>query len=172
MKDFKLPIFGLMVLLIAGVSLAAAGKARIRSTEGNDLGGSVTLEDTKKGLKISATFKNVSPGKHGFHIHQFGDCGNMGKNAGGHYNPGKTKHGHLLNDGKKKAHMGDLGNVEIRKNWTGALDVVVPGLTLQGKKYSVAGRAFILHQKPDDFGQPTGNAGGRIGCAPILLTSE
>ena len=36
--------------------------------------------------------------------------------------------------------------------------------------HAVAGRAFILHEKQDDFGQPTGNAGGRIGCGKIDTT--
>ncbi|MBI4430987.1 MAG: superoxide dismutase family protein [Candidatus Omnitrophica bacterium] len=30
-------------------------------------------------------------------------------------------------------------------------------------------RAVILHEKEDDFGQPTGNAGGRIACGKIGL---
>ncbi|MBI2167628.1 MAG: superoxide dismutase family protein, partial [Candidatus Omnitrophica bacterium] len=46
---------------------------------------------------------------------------------------------------------------------------VVPGLTLKEGEYAVAGRALILHEKEDDFGQPTGNAGGRIACGVIQL---
>jgi len=152
---------------------ALQGEAKIKGTApGSDISGVVKLQDTKKGLKITASVENAPPGHHGFHIHQFGDCGNKGKNAGGHYNPHKTKHGHFGKDGKKMAHMGDLGNIKVEKDGIGTLDTVVKGLSLSGGKYSVGGRALILHAKPDDFGQPTGNAGGRIGCAPIVITGN
>jgi Cu-Zn family superoxide dismutase len=36
----------------------------------------------------------------------------------------------------------------------------------------VGGRAIILHEKMDDFSQPTGNAGGRIGCGTIIVTGN
>ncbi|MBI3323135.1 MAG: superoxide dismutase family protein, partial [Candidatus Omnitrophica bacterium] len=34
------------------------------------------------------------------------------------------------------------------------------------------GRSLILHEKVDDFGQPLGNAGGRIGCGVIRIVGE
>lgn len=70
------------------------------------------------------------------------------------------------------AHAGDLGNIEIGADGTGTLEVTIPELCLTGCKYSLEGKSVILHEKEDDFGQPTGNAGGRIGCGPILLSSE
>ena len=163
---------GFVAALGAAGALAATGEATITgTTEGSDISGAVTLEDTKKGLKISATLENVPPGKHGFHIHQFGSCADSGKAAGDHYNPKKKPHGNVIEDGIGKAHGGDLGNVEIGDDGKGTVDVTVEKLSLQGR-YGVAGRAFVLHASPDDFGQPTGNAGGRIGCGTIALTGE
>ena len=35
----------------------------------------------------------LSPGLHGFHIHETGDLSDECRGAGGHYNPGGTNHG-------------------------------------------------------------------------------
>ncbi len=153
---------------------AAEGVAVIKGTSSDSLiSGEVKFKETKKGLTVEAKLKNVpKTGKLGFHIHENGSCDDMGKAAGGHYNPMGTPHGLLAKDGEHKAHAGDLGNVEIAADETGVLKGFLPGVTLQGGKYNVAGKAVILHEKQDDFGQPTGNAGGRIGCGIIQVKSE
>jgi len=53
------------------------------TAEGSVLTAEVSLQDTETGLLIEASFKNAPPGKHGFHIHQFGSCSDSGKAAGG-----------------------------------------------------------------------------------------
>ena len=60
--------------------------------------------------------------------------------------------------------------VTIDADGSGSLEVELDGMNLSSSSYAVAGRAFILHAKPDDFGQPTGNAGARIGCGSIVIT--
>lgn len=129
--------------------------------------GDVSLTETETGLLVEASLKNVPAGKHGFHIHQTGSCEDGGKAAGGHFNPDDTPHGYLPKDGLENAHAGDLGNIEISEEGTGSLSLTVAGLTLDEAQYGIAGRGIILHAQEDDFGQPTGNAGGRIGCGVI-----
>ena len=153
----------------AGRPLAGSGTATLKGTEANSpISGKVTFRETAEGLKVHAEFQNAPPGKHGFHIHENGDCGDGGKAAGGHYNPEGAPHGFLSKDGLGHVHAGDLGNIDIAADGTGMLDEVIPGLTLKGAKYNILGRSVILHEKEDDFGQPTGNAGGRIGCGVIV----
>ena len=65
-----------------------------------------------------------------------------------------------------------MGNLQVGPDGTAKVDVVIPGLTLAGAPPSAGGRAFIVHEKGDDFGQPTGNAGGRVGCGTILVTGN
>ena len=143
----------------------------IGTTEGSSLSGKGTLEETPKGLKLMIELSNVPPGKHGFHIHEVGSCLDKGNAAGGHYNPDKVPHGDVMKSGFSQAHPGDLGNIEINSKGKGKLEVTIPGLSLtRGERYNVAGKSVILHEKKDDFGQPTGNAGGRIGCGIILPT--
>ena len=40
-------------------------------------------------------------------------------------------------------------------------------LTVGPGEMSVVGRGIVVHAKVDDWSQPTGNAGGRIGCGVI-----
>ncbi len=161
-----------LTLLVIGLSArgwAATGVAEIKGTTDNSPIGTVHFEDTAAGLQIRAQLANVSPGMHAFHIHEFGSCVDMGKAAGGHYNPEHAPHGQVLKDGVQHAHAGDLGNIKAEANGSASLQVTLPGVTLAEGKYTVGGRAVVLHEKVDDFSQPVGNAGGRIGCGPILL---
>lgn len=168
MKNKFFGLFVLSLLMSYGLAFAATGVADIKGTKtGSNLSGKAVLTDTPQGLKISLSLENVPPGKHGFHIHENGSCADEGKAAGGHYNPEGVPHGLLFKDGFEHAHAGDFGNIEIRPSGSGKFETVAKGLTLTGGKYNVAGKAFILHEKEDDFGQPTGNAGGRIGCGVI-----
>jgi Cu-Zn family superoxide dismutase len=108
----------------------------------------------------------VEPGEHGAHVHEKGDCSAAdGASAGGHFNPHSKDHGL---PGAEKRHLGDLGNINIGKDGKGSLDITAPGANLKpNDPASFVGRAIIVHSKKDDGGQPTGNAGGRIGCGVI-----
>jgi len=154
---------------------AETGKAVIQGTSaGSKVSGTAKLTDTRQGLKVVVNVAGVPPGKHGLHIHEKGECGDQGKAAGGHFNPAGAPHGYLPKDGPAKAHAGDMGNLEVGPDGTGVATVLLPGVSLKetGSAPSVSGRAIIVHEKVDDFGQPTGNAGGRIGCGVIETTKE
>ena len=161
-----------MVAALMGASQASAasGKAVIQATKpGSAVSGEATLTETNGGLRVSVQVRNVSPGKHGLHIHDRGSCEEAGNAAGGHYNPSNAPHGFLPNDGFTKAHPGDLGNIKAGKDGKGRLKLTLKNVRLQEGAYTVANRAIVLHEKVDDFGQPTGNAGGRIGCGVITI---
>lgn len=141
-------------------------QAKIMAKSDSKLDGTVMLSPTEKGVKIVVNVSGVEPGKHGVHIHEKADCSAPdAKSAGGHFNP--AGHDHAL-PAKSPRHLGDLGNIEVKQGGTGRLEVVREGANLQeGDEHSFLGRALIVHAKEDDGGQPTGNAGGRIGCAEI-----
>lgn len=154
---------------------AATGKAVIEgTTDGSRVSGRATLKDTPQGLRVVVKVAGVPPGAHGLHVHEQGDCGDHGNAAGGHFNPVGVPHGFLPKDGPTKAHAGDMGNIEVSSKGSGKTTVILPGVSLKGTSGtpSVEGRAVILHEKADDFGQPTGNAGGRIGCGVIVVTGK
>ncbi len=103
---------------------------------------------------------------HGFHIHEYGDCSAPdGSSAGSHYNP--EGHQHAGPDAPQR-HAGDLGNLTSDENGKAKLELTLDGLTINGTKNPIIGRAVIVHEKADDLqSQPTGDAGGRIACGVI-----
>jgi Cu-Zn family superoxide dismutase len=133
---------------------------------GSQLAGSGTLTETGEGVSVSLALENVPPGEHGAHVHEKGDCSAPdAASAGGHFNP--ASHPHAL-PASSPRHLGDLGNINIGADGKGTIDILAPGANLKpNDPSSFLGKAIIIHEKKDDGGQPTGNAGGRIGCAPI-----
>lgn len=132
---------------------------------GSQASGTVTFAKTPQGLRIMAQISNLSPGPHGFHIHEFGDCrAPDATSAGGHFNPGHTSHGAPDADTR---HVGDLGNITADTSGTAMMDAVITGLHLDGSE-SIIGRSVIVHAEPDDLKtQPTGAAGARLACGVI-----
>jgi len=163
----------LVTYLNTANAYAERGLARIRALQpGSMLSGRAIITEDTNGLKIKVNVFDVPKGIHGIHIHEFGDCEGDGSAAGSHFNPEGAPHGMITKDGIHKAHAGDLGNIDASQDGSGSLEIVVPNLTLLFGLHSVAGRSVILHENADDFGQPVGNAGGRIGCGTITIVGE
>jgi len=152
----------------AVVALAAAptkAVAVLHPTQGNSVEGSVTFTKADAGLKVNVHVTGLTAGKHGFHIHEFGDCSAAdGASAGGHFNPSGEPHG-APTDAQR--HTGDLGNIEANAAGVADLEYTDSRAALDGPN-SVLGRGVIVHSGADDLKtQPTGNAGGRLACGVI-----
>ena len=120
-----------------------------------------------KSTIIKGIIRGLTPGKHGFHIHEFGDLSNGCESAGAHYNPDGVEHGSL-----EQGHVGDLGNIIADKSGTARFQIKANRVTLT----EVVGRAIVIHADEDDLGRggdeeslKTGNAGDRVGCGVIRL---
>jgi Cu-Zn family superoxide dismutase len=141
--------------------------AVVHGTKGNEkVMGVVKFTDTGAGVKVVADIEGLEPNsEHGFHVHEFGDCSDMEKamSAGGHYNPEKHQHG---KPGDPNSHVGDMGNIKADASGKAHIELTLGAATVSGKN-ALLGRGVILHAKADDFSQPVGNAGGRIGCGVI-----
>ena len=116
---------------------------------------------------IKGIVKGLTPGKHGFHIHEFGDLSKGCESAGAHYNPDGVEHGSL-----EQGHVGDLGNIIADKSGTARFQIKAERVELS----DVVGRAIVIHAEEDDLGNggneeslKTGNAGERVGCGVIRL---
>ncbi|WP_373232186.1 superoxide dismutase family protein [Cohnella sp.] len=129
--------------------------------------GHVNLSQGDKGVNIHVEASKLTPGKHGFHLHEKAIEGNDFKTAGGHYNPTGKKHGFHNPDGH---HAGDLQNLEVKADGTVKGDFVLEGVTLkQGKNASIWGKSLIIHADEDDgITDPSGNSGDRIAGGSIL----
>ncbi len=164
--------------LLAGAVLAVAGAvsaapvtkavATLKSAPGGKVEGVVTFSPAAGGVRVNARVTGLTPGDHGFHIHEFGDCAATDfTSAGGHFNPGGDPHAGM--DAAAR-HSGDMGNIVADKDGVAVLDVVDSKLSFDGAN-SVLGRGLIVHAAADDFKtQPTGNAGGRVACGVIGAT--
>ena len=139
--------------------------AVLHPTKDSKVEGTVTFTKSGDEIKVVADVTGLTPGKHGFHIHEFGDCSSPdGKAAGGHFNP--TKAPHAGHDATSR-HVGDLGNIEADSSGKAHLELTDKMMTMSGEN-SIIGRGLIVHEKADDLKtQPTGDAGGRLACGVI-----
>jgi superoxide dismutase, Cu-Zn family len=139
--------------------------AVINPTKGNSVHGKVTFEEQTDGIRVVANLSGLIPGKHGFHVHEFGDISSEdGSSAGGHFNPHGMPHSMPMD---KNRHTGDMGNIEADSKGNAYLDYTDKLMKLNGD-YSIIGRAVVVHEKEDDLKtQPAGNAGARIGFGVI-----
>jgi len=144
--------------------------AVLHPTQGSAVSGRVTFTSVLGGVKVVAEVTGLTPGKHGFHIHEFGDCRAAdAASAGGHFNPAGKAHG---TPSGHERHAGDLGNIEADPAGNARLEWVDPLITLGGP-HSIIGRSVILHANEDDLTtQPTGNAGARVACGVIGFAKE
>jgi len=158
---------GLAVACLAAMDASAqTATATIAPTAGNAAKGTVTF--TQKGDKVTVTaqISGLSPGGHGFHVHEKGDCSAPdATSAGGHFNPTGKPHG-APDSGEH--HAGDLPMLQADTNGNATLTADVSGLTIGAGAGDIAGKSVVVHKDVDDYKtQPAGNSGARIGCGVI-----
>ena len=134
--------------------------------------GSATLEESTRGVLIRVQARGLPPGRHGFHIHAVGDCGDPEfKRAGAHLHGGAASVHGLLN--ARATDTGDLPNLVVSADGRLNAEVFSSFVTLGGAGgrqplLDDDGAALILHANADDHvSQPIGGAGARIACAVI-----
>lgn len=139
----------------------------LRPTEGNSVTGTILLRQEKGNVRLKGMVRGLTPGKHGFHIHEFGDLrADDGKSAGGHFNPKGHKHGGPQD---KESHAGDLGNIKANSQGIAKVDKLAKGLPL----HFAIGRSIVVHAGADDLeSQPSGDAGARVAVGVIGFASK
>jgi Cu-Zn family superoxide dismutase len=142
-------------------------------TATGDTLGTLSLKDLgEDGTEVTVTVSGIDgAGTHGMHFHETGVCEAPSfTSSGGHFNPMSMAHGKLSPDGP---HAGDMMNMEVGADGTGTLTVINARVSISGDHGLPAlldadGTALIIHERGDDYTtQPTGAAGGRIGCAVL-----
>ena len=166
----------MIVIVILFVGLAQAGEVTVAvfltSAEGTGKSvGTITVKDTPYGALLTPMLKGLSPGLHGFHVHQNPDCGPKQKDgrmvpglaAGGHYDPaGTRRHEGPYGNG----HLGDLPPLYVSADGRAMLPVLAPRL----KVADIKGRSLMIHAGGDNFSdQPAklGGGGAREACGVI-----
>lgn len=141
-------------------------RAELRNAAGSSLG-IVTLDNTTRGVLLTATLSGLPPGTHGFHIHEVGQCSPTFDAAGDHFNPTNRQHG--LRD-PAGPHAGDLPNLSVPESGVVRIETLASDVSLGGSANLLDsdGSALVVHAFADDHTtDPSGNSGARIACGVI-----
>jgi superoxide dismutase, Cu-Zn family len=112
-------------------------------------------------VTIVAKVSELSPGSHGFHIHEKGDCSaEDGMSAGGHFNPTGKPHGDSY---APDHHVGDMRMLVTDANGNASLTAELNPMTVGAGTTDIIGEAVVVHKDANDYKtQPTGNSGARV----------
>jgi len=165
--------FGLMAAGAAIIfgSAAYAEEIRVEMNKIDETGtvkpiGVIVAMDTAAGLTLTPDLRGLPSGPHGFHVHEFPDCGVKEKDgkpvaglaAGNHFDPNKTgKHAGPAGDG----HAGDLPVLSVASDGT-AKEVVA---TKRLRVADLRGHSLMIHAENDNYADKPG--GARIACGVV-----
>ncbi|UCV20568.1 superoxide dismutase family protein [Ferribacterium limneticum] len=158
----------LSIAVLSGCATSMSGpsaSAELLARSGSMVSGTVNFSETDGRLRIEAKVAGLTPGEHGFHVHEAGDCSAPdASSAKGHFNPMSKAHGHHASE---EHHGGDMPNLIASAQGEAKYTAELRGLTLSGPT-GVVGRSVVIHADPDDYkSQPAGNSGKRIACGVI-----
>ena len=174
-------LLAIVALLFLGAARSSFGQAAgdqpvvkaivvLNPLSGSKVTGTVIFTKAENGIKVVADVQGLTPGKHGFHVHQYGDCSAPnGDSAGAHFNPEGEPHGGPMS---RDRHVGDLGNIvagedgKAHHEWTDDI------MAFDGPD-SIIGRGLIVHANTDDHvSQPAGNSGPKVACGVIGIAAK
>jgi len=167
----QVAVAGAAALMVMGCSHApkadAQAQAKLEARSGSTVGGVVMLKAMGDRLLVEARVSGLTPGEHGFHVHESGDCSAPdAASAKGHFNPDGKGHGH--HHGSER-HAGDLPNLVADASGNASYKAEVPQLKLGHGTHNIVGRSLVVHADPDDYkSQPAGNSGKRVACGTIV----
>jgi superoxide dismutase, Cu-Zn family len=172
--------FVAVALLLLGCSAARAAKSAksvkvtMNTVTADGVGksiGTITVKEGKDGVTIEPKLKGLTPGEHGFHIHEKPSCDPADKDgkktaaqaAGGHFDPDTTK-AHKGPGGG--GHKGDLPKLVVSDKGEAKDKIEVKGLTLA----DFDGKSLMIHEGGDNYSdtpKPLGGGGARIACGVV-----
>jgi Cu-Zn family superoxide dismutase len=164
------------LILLGGSAAFAAKSVKVTmntvTTEGVGKSiGTITVKEGKDGVTLEPKLKGLTPGEHGFHLHEKGDCAPADKDgkpaaaqaAGGHFDPDTTK-AHKGPGGG--GHKGDLPKLVVSDKGEAKDKLEVKGLTLA----DFQGKSLMIHEGGDNYSdtpKPLGGGGARIACGVV-----
>ena len=142
--------------------------ATLESRSNSTVTGTARVTPSASGVVVMVEVQGASPGEHGVHVHDKGDCSAPdATSAGPHFNPKAAPHHGGVSTPVR--HGGDLGNMQVDSNGKGLLVVSVGDLTMD----NVVGRSVLVHAGKDDLQtDPAGNSGARVACGTLKPAAQ
>lgn len=151
-------------------SAQTEASAELRDQAGNVVGG-VTLTGLGGEVRVQGSFRGLTPGFHGFHVHTVGQCAGTFTSAGGHLNPGGDTH---------PDHQGDMPTLLVNPEGTASTEFTTNRFDL-ASLLDADGSAIMVHAAADNYANipdryspspdamtlATGDAGGRVACGVV-----
>ena len=153
-----------------GAPADKAANATLEGRSGSKVTGVVSFSTRGDRLFVDARVSGLTPGEHGFHVHEVGDCSAAdATSAKGHFNPAGKSHGH---HGGAERHAGDMPNLSADAAGNASFAGELSLLTLGNDANGIVGRSVVIHADPDDYkSQPAGNSGKRVACGVIRVVA-
>jgi Cu-Zn family superoxide dismutase len=166
---------GAFLAIAPSLALAEQATAEMHAVSADGIGepiGTVQLSDGADGLTLVVDVTGLTPGGHGFHLHEHGSCepaanaqGQMtaALGAGGHYDPEGTSH-HRGPEGD--GHKGDLPLLEAGADGRAMAELSAPRLSVAEAR----GKALVIHAGGDNYSdepEPLGGGGPRVACGLV-----
>ena len=148
-------------------SAAEKASVTLQPASGSRVQGQVTFTQEGSRVRVAGEIRGLTPGAHGFHLHEKGDCSAPdAESAGGHFNPTRMKHG---GPKSKERHGGDLGNITADASGNAKVNLTVTGISVASDKPDgIIGRGLVVHAQGDDEKtDPAGNSGARVACGAV-----
>jgi Cu-Zn family superoxide dismutase len=154
--------------------MEAAGpkaEATLEPRSGSTVSGTVSFQAVGQKIRVEARVAGLTPGEHGFHVHEGGDCSAPdASSAKGHFNPAAKAHGH---HGGAERHAGDMPNLVADSAGRATLTAELDMLSLTEGPGGILKRSVVIHADPDDYkSQPAGNSGKRVACGTIRAVAS
>ncbi|MBL1704636.1 superoxide dismutase family protein, partial [Klebsiella pneumoniae] len=107
---------------------------KLHNASGDEVATAKVVQQTS-GVKITIKGEGFTPGAHGIHVHEIGECkAPRFESSGNHFNPDDKKHG-LLNP--KGPENGDLPNITADGSGKIKAEIDAPHITLEEGKTTI-----------------------------------
>lgn len=180
--QLPMKIINLIVLAMTALALPMIARANdivVQMNAVSDLGtsesiGVVVITKVTHGVEFRPDLKGLTPGEHGFHVHEYPSCESAmddeGKQtaalaAGDHYDPEATdQHDSPLNN---EGHRGDLPLLVADASGYVKTPVQAARLSMD----ELENRTLMIHVGGDNYSdhpEPLGGGGARFACGLIM----